>query len=95
MYNTSSSPTLTNCSFLNNSANEIGGGIFNDFGSNPTLTNCSFLNNSAYLGGGMCNFNSNSPTLTNCSFLNNSADRAGGAYTTLTVVAPRSLTALF
>jgi hypothetical protein len=75
--NSSSSPTLTNCSFQGNSASQWGGGIYNST-SSPTLTNCSFQGNSASLsGGGIYNFDS-SPTLTNCSFQGNSATQDGG-----------------
>ncbi len=78
MYNSSSSPTLTNCNFSSNSAGYGGGGLDNRFSSSPTLTNCSFLGNSAgFDGGGMYN-SSSSPTLTNCSFLGNSAGIDGG-----------------
>ena len=81
MYNNSSSPTLTNCTFTNNiaySASE-GSGMYN-VNSSPTLTNCSFTNNRSLAcqnGGGMCNSGS-SPTLTNCTFTNNTANGCGG-----------------
>ncbi|MFC1739439.1 right-handed parallel beta-helix repeat-containing protein, partial [Planctomycetota bacterium] len=78
MYNESSSPTITNCTFSGNSAggmNGGGGGMYNKF-SNPTLINCTFSGNSSWgkynRGGGMRNDES-SPTLTNCTFTNNSA----------------------
>jgi hypothetical protein len=76
MYNNYSSPTLTNCSFTENTANE-GGGMYNTH-SSPTLTNCSFSENAGYsIGGGMYNTHS-SPTLTNCSFSGNTAYNGGG-----------------
>jgi len=54
MYNRSSSPKLTNCTFSNNSAVTRGGGMYNKQGSNPIMTNCTFSGNSAeILGGGM------------------------------------------
>jgi hypothetical protein len=65
-----SNPTLTNCTFTNNSAT-IGGGILNSF-SNPRLIDCTLINNSAGNGGGIGNSNS-SPTLINCTFTNNTA----------------------
>jgi hypothetical protein len=78
MYNESSSPTITNCTFSGNSAggmNGGGGGMYNKF-STPTLINCTFSGNSSWgkynRGGGMYNKNS-SPTLINCTFSNNSA----------------------
>ncbi len=78
MYNSSSSPTLTNITFSNNSASGGGGGMWNDL-SNPTMISITFSNNSANLGGGINNFFS-SPTLTNVTFSNNSASYGGGMY---------------
>ena len=74
-----SNPTLTNCTFSNNSAS-YGGGMYN-YGYNrtcsPTLTNCTFSGNSASSqGGGMCNGYS-SPTLTNCILWGNTASSSG------------------
>ena len=46
MYNYSSSPTITNCTFTSNSAG-YGGGMGNYSYSSPTLTNCTFTSNSA------------------------------------------------
>ena len=80
-------PTLTNCTFTDNTAN-YGGGMFND-DSSPTLTDCTFTDNTANygggmrnvdnagLGGGMHNYNSD-PTLTDCTFTNNTTDGKGG-----------------
>ena len=73
-----SSPTLTNCKFIGNSAVEYGGGMLNYYFSNPILTNCNFAANSALYAAGMCNWDSN-PTLTNCTFRGNTASRFGGA----------------
>ncbi len=41
MYNDSSSPTVTSCSFIGNSATN-GGGMVNNNNSNPTVANCVF-----------------------------------------------------
>ncbi|MBW8042403.1 MAG: hypothetical protein FVQ85_20740 [Planctomycetes bacterium] len=71
----SSSPTLTNCKFIGNSAVEYGGGMYNT-GSSPTLTNCTFVSNSASYGGAMRN-SSGSPILINCTFISNWASRGG------------------
>ncbi len=79
LYNSSSSPTLTNCSFQDNSAGSSGGGVYNRL-SSPTLTNCSFQGNSADQGGGVYNYITSNPTLTNCSFQGNSADLGGGVH---------------
>lgn len=77
----SSSPTLANLTFLNNTAT-YGGGLGNTDGSNPTLTNATFNGNSAASGrngGGMWNVAS-SPTLNNVSFYGNSALTGGAIY---------------
>jgi hypothetical protein len=83
MYNHTGSPTLTNCTFIGNSA-DVGGGMFNHHGSNPMLTNCMFIGNSADArdghngyGGGMANDYDSNPTLTNCTFSENSAVWSG------------------
>ena len=78
MYNDSSSPTLTNCTFTSNSADIYGGGMSNANNSNPTLTDCTSTSNSTNdAGGGMFNVGSN-PTLTNCTFAGNWANGGGG-----------------
>ncbi len=75
MFIDSSSPTLTHCTFSNNSATQSGRGIYTR-DSSPTLTNCTFSNNSASSGGGI--YTASSPTLTDCTFNNNSATYGGG-----------------
>jgi len=65
MYNTFSSPTLTNVTFSGNSAFRFGGGMFNYYPSSPTLTNVTFSNNLADSGGGMYNRDRSHPSLTN------------------------------
>jgi parallel beta-helix repeat protein len=74
MYNYSSSPTVTNCTFSSNYAQSSGGGMYN-YSSSPTVTNCTFSNNS---NGGMDNNHSSSPTVTNCTFSSNSSTGYGG-----------------
>ncbi|WP_338766985.1 choice-of-anchor D domain-containing protein [Bernardetia sp. ABR2-2B] len=83
----SSNPTITNCSFLQNTAREVGGAIYN-FASplgnaSPNITNCSFSQNSAgaagaamYNGG---NEGTSSPSIVNCIFFQNRSDIHGGA----------------
>ena len=79
MYNWNSDPTLTNCTFTENSA-RWGGGMHNQENSNPEVTSCTFEHNSADdAGGGMHNWNSD-PTLTNCTFTGNSARWGGGMH---------------
>jgi len=76
--NIDSSPTVTNCSFTNNTTKNIGGGMHNDDNSSPTVTNCTFTSNSAIYGGGGTGNISSSPTLTNCTFNGNSSGSYGG-----------------
>jgi hypothetical protein len=69
MYNIGTSPTVVNCTFLNNEAMYEGGGMLND-GASPSVINCRFLGNLAYFGGGMSNI-FGSPLVTNCLFSGN------------------------
>jgi predicted outer membrane repeat protein len=79
MFNIWSSPTVTRCTFRDNSATH-GGGMMNFFLSNPTISNCLFSRNSADDGGGIFNDVSD-PKLTNCTFNGNTANsRGGGIY---------------
>ena len=76
MLNEAVSPTVANCTFSNNSADD-GGGMYNHKCA-PVMANCTFSGNSASSeGGGMCDDES-SPTLTVCTFFNNSASHGGG-----------------
>ena len=70
--NYTSDPTITNCTFTNNSAG-CGGGINNSDSSDPTVANCSFSNCYAQDGAGINNTRS-SPMVTNCTFNGNSAN---------------------
>jgi hypothetical protein len=77
MFNNASSPTVTECTFTDNWAEDDGGGMYS-WNSSPTLTDCKFEGNTAgSSGGGMFNWLS-SPTLTNCKFEGNTAGSAGG-----------------
>ena len=60
---------VTNCVFMNNSANQYGGGTHRGF-----LKNCRFSGNTSGLRGGAVS----SATLDNCMLSNNSAGYAGG-----------------
>lgn len=67
--------TISNCSFEDNYAGNLGGGAIFNIG-NLTVSNSSFLNNHATSGGAIsneCNI-----TVSNCSFINNSASIVGG-----------------
>ncbi|MCH8970034.1 MAG: hypothetical protein IIA66_13075, partial [Planctomycetes bacterium] len=76
MLNVNSSPTVSNCTFVGNSAAR-GGGMYN-LDSSPTVTNCTFSGNNAPLGGGMFNRFGSSPTVTNCTFSGNTATLGWG-----------------
>jgi len=75
-----SSPTLTNCTFVDNRVNAGGGGLFCGDNSSPTLTGCTFEGNlvtapNGY-GAGLFCFHLSSPTLEDCTF----RDNVGGAF---------------
>ena len=78
MYNTSCSPTVTNCTFTGNAAGVWGGAMYNQSCSSAIVTNCTFTDNSAGRGGGMFNYSCSSPTVTNCAFIHCSAVYDGG-----------------
>jgi parallel beta-helix repeat protein len=86
MYNWDhSSPTVSNCTFSGNTADNDGGGMFNYFYSSPTVTNCTFSGNVAVdAGGGIYNDRFSSPTVTNCTFSGNTViggnGKGGGMY---------------
>ena len=87
IYNwTNSSPTVSDCTFINNSAYTTtgvcsGGGIHNRSDSSPTITNCKFIGNTAKQdGGGIYNQTSSHPNVINCTFINNSGRAGGGIY---------------
>ncbi|MNJ98975.1 hypothetical protein D3C87_167460 [compost metagenome] len=96
MLNTNtSSPTITNCIFINNMVKGgSGGAMYNYLSATPLVMNCSFVNNFASNtsgqgwgdegGGGMYNLDS-APIIVNCTFYGNLAtgDRSGGAINSL------------
>jgi predicted outer membrane repeat protein len=69
------SSTLTNCTFIDNTAGSRGGGVY-AWGS-PALTDCEFLRNQAEDGGGLCE-GGTWPVLTNCKLVDNVASGYGG-----------------
>ena len=81
IYNSNSSPVITNCTFYNNKLIGNGGGIYNS-NCSPVITSCTFYNNGVNgNGGGIYNSNS-SPVITNSTFTANSAYNGGGIYNT-------------
>ena len=79
-----SSPTIRNCIFIKNSADQYGGGLCNCYGSRPTIINCTFQENSCASsrlsgrGGGMANRHGSNPAVIDCTFLGNSAWYSAG-----------------
>ena len=61
------SPTIRNCSFIQNCATDVGGAIYNIKGSSPHLINCFFERNYANAGQTIFNRNS-SPVVNKCRF---------------------------
>jgi len=68
--------TLTNSTVSGNTANNNGGGIFNNFGGTVTLTNSTVSGNTANYGGGI--INDGTMTLTNSTVSGNTATFDGG-----------------
>ena len=75
MYCLNSNPTIANCTFKGNSAEDGGGGMYCDQCS-PTLTSCTFEENSAVTAGGGMYCSDGSPTLNNCTFKGNRVENA-------------------
>jgi predicted outer membrane repeat protein len=69
---------MTGCAFIENHAENWGGGVRNYDNANTTFVDCNFTNNSAYKGGGIYNQYS-SLTLTSCNFTENLSHLHGGA----------------
>jgi predicted outer membrane repeat protein len=79
MYCKSSSPTLENCIFTGNWAENGNGGGLHCQSSSPTLNNCTFIDNWANFGGGAIScWNSSAPSLNQCTFTGNSVRFGSG-----------------
>jgi hypothetical protein len=77
MDNWESNPEISNCLFVDNSAESDGGGMENVW-SSPILRDCTFNSNSAASdGGGLDNWESDAEIF-NCIFVDNSAESDGG-----------------
>ena len=80
MYNNYSSPTVTNCTFSENSAQD-NGGVLLLCAPTATFTNCTFRENEAvYSPGGLGNYNSSTAALINCIFIGNIEGGARNAW---------------
>ncbi len=73
MFIEAGSPTVSNCTFTNNSATVNGGGMLNS-SSSPTVSNCMFSFNMANTGGGMGNRDNSNPEIAKCAFIGNAAN---------------------
>ena len=69
---------VSNCNFINNSANYGGAVCFNY--SLSSFTNCTFTANEATNSGGAIYFYSSSANFMGCKFMDNSADLGGATY---------------
>jgi parallel beta-helix repeat protein len=78
MYNSASSPSITNCTFSGNTASSSGGGIYCTTSASPSIDNCTFIGNAAGSGGGIQNTMSSLPTITYCTFSGNTVGINGG-----------------
>jgi len=74
-----SSPGITNCKIMSNSAEMNGGAVYCRYGSSPVISGCTILNNSAEVDGGAiyCRDYS-SPEHVNCVVIANDATDEGG-----------------
>ena len=70
--------TVTNSTFISNSALNDGGGIYNYNDGTLTVTNSTFTSNSATNGGGLDNYSGGTATLTNCTVSGNTSQDGGG-----------------
>jgi hypothetical protein len=80
MYNSASDPTVRNCIFIDDSADDEGGGMYN-FAANPIVSNCVFTQCSSTYGAGIYNTFS-TPAFRNCTITNNFTEEltGGGVY---------------
>jgi predicted outer membrane repeat protein len=77
---TSASPTVIDCIFRSNQANQHGGAVACQSNANPTFTNCLFTLNIANTRGGVFFNDSSSPTITNCTLASNQGFMDGAVY---------------
>ncbi|MDI9370372.1 MAG: right-handed parallel beta-helix repeat-containing protein [Synergistaceae bacterium] len=73
------SPTIANCHFTGNRADNLGGGIVLYHNKLPVeIRDCLFSDNTAWRGGGVANQFTSSTTYTGCLFRNNHVGQMGG-----------------
>jgi hypothetical protein len=76
-----SSPTISDCAVIGNTA-DGGGGIYCE-DSSPVISNCTITGNAAGSGGGICCavwYEQSSPLISDCTISGNSANGGGGVY---------------
>ncbi|ADZ09717.1 polymorphic outer membrane protein [Methanobacterium lacus] len=71
--------TVTCSTFTGNTANQIGGAIWNDAG-NLTLKSTTFTGNTAYQGGGAMGYNGGTVKVTDSTFKHNTAEIGGAIF---------------
>ena len=80
-----SSPTILNCTVVENTATYLQGGGIYCYNASPTITNCIIARNRTENTGALCGgggigcYNSSSPVLTNCTIYGNTTVAQGGA----------------
>ena len=96
-----SSPTIRNCVFSKNTAEQYGGGLCNSHGSHPIVIDCTFRENSCSSfglygqGGAMANRYGSSPIVRNCTFLDNFSGYSAGAMGNFDASSPRLTRCVF
>jgi hypothetical protein len=78
MVNQQSSPTINNCTFINNFATRNGAAVMNSTNCSPVFTNCLFTGNTNGIGGDgvIFDFDSGGSLLINCTISGNSTRSA-------------------
>jgi len=77
IYIRESSPTITNCTIIDNTADDDGGGLFIRDGS-PTITNCTIGSNTTGQSGGGLFIRTGTPAISQCTIKGNVANEDGG-----------------
>ncbi|GMU23844.1 MAG: hypothetical protein AMXMBFR13_39220 [Phycisphaerae bacterium] len=84
MYNYNASPTLWQCTFVENDAGEggSGGALWNALGSSPLISDCTFEGNTAGFGAAAVGNDASTPRIRRCTFIDNTAYTAAGVWNT-------------
>jgi predicted outer membrane repeat protein len=86
VYLSDASPTLLNCRFEANTAEQSGGAVYGYASSSPTLEGITFSGNRAGENGGAMYHQGNSATLKDCHFEDNHAHYGGALFNSSSVV---------